>query len=83
MHICKTLFPMALHSIKLMHVVILLVWSGLATNSKSQQPSNAFIKKVNSDNGLSHNVVNDIVQDGKGFIWIATQYGLNRYDSFR
>ena len=31
-------------------------------------------------NGLSHNVIHDITQDDNGFIWIATLYGLNRYD---
>src|SRR6187455_3376039 len=30
--------------------------------------------------GLSQSSVYDIVQDKKGFMWIATQDGLNRYD---
>jgi ligand-binding sensor domain-containing protein/signal transduction histidine kinase/DNA-binding response OmpR family regulator len=32
--------------------------------------------------GLSNTFVKDIVQDHKGFIWIATTYGLNRYDGY-
>jgi len=31
-------------------------------------------------NGLSQNSVIDIVQDSTGYIWFATQDGLNRYD---
>lgn len=31
-------------------------------------------------NGLSQSSVNGIIQDSKGFIWIATQDGLNRFD---
>ncbi len=31
-------------------------------------------------NGLSHNNVHCVFQDSKGFIWIGTSAGLNRYD---
>ena len=31
-------------------------------------------------NGLSDNTVRHIYQDSKGFLWIATLNGLNRYD---
>lgn len=30
--------------------------------------------------GLSQNTVVSIIQDNRGFLWVATQYGLNRYD---
>lgn len=33
-------------------------------------------------NGLSQSSVNGIIQDNKGFIWIATQDGLNRFDGY-
>lgn len=33
-----------------------------------------------AEQGLSTNTVDDIVADDKGFLWIATQVGLNRYD---
>lgn len=35
---------------------------------------------VSMENGLSSNMVNDVMCDSKGFVWIATSYGLNRYD---
>ncbi len=31
-------------------------------------------------NGLSQNTVLDVMQDSQGFIWVATENGLNRYD---
>lgn len=44
------------------------------------QPPNLYFKKINTGNGLSHNKVNCIVQDKRGFTWIGTDDGLNRYD---
>lgn len=34
------------------------------------------------DEGLSHTDANDVVQDKKGYIWMATYFGLNRYDGY-
>lgn len=33
--------------------------------------------------GMSQSVVNDIMQDNQGYIWIATEFGLNRFNMFR
>ncbi|MDX1672422.1 MAG: two-component regulator propeller domain-containing protein, partial [Balneolaceae bacterium] len=32
------------------------------------------------ENGLSESVANDMLQDADGYIWVATGYGLNRFD---
>jgi ligand-binding sensor domain-containing protein len=45
----------------------------------AQQPD-LYFRKINRQNGLSNNKVNCIIQDKRGFIWIGTDDGLNRYD---
>ncbi len=35
-----------------------------------------------ADNQLSSNYANQVLQDQRGFIWIATRNGLNRYDGY-
>ena len=35
-----------------------------------------------SENGLSQNAGLDIFQDSRGYLWIGTQDGLNRYDGY-
>lgn len=35
------------------------------------------------DDNLSSSLVNQIIQDDKGFIWIATEYGLNKFDGYK
>ncbi len=37
-------------------------------------------QKINTQNGLSNNTVNCIVQDKRGFMWMGTNDGLNRFD---
>ena len=34
------------------------------------------------DEGLSHTDANDVAQDDQGYIWIATYFGLDRYDGY-
>lgn len=34
------------------------------------------------ENGLPHNMINQIIQDKKGFIWLATYNGISKYDGY-
>ncbi len=58
----------------LLLLVIIVLWSTPC--------SSVSVKHISVEQGLSQSVVFDIVQDSIGFIWIATQDGLNRYDGY-
>ena len=65
-------------------LVILFVFAFfVATPIKAQQPFSYSFQHISQPNGLLHNEVLSITQDGKGFIWIATRNGLQRYDGSR
>ncbi|MBX2874885.1 MAG: response regulator [Saprospiraceae bacterium] len=57
-------------------LLMLLAIGGLA------QASQIRFEHITSEHGLSENVVNCIFQDSKGFIWVGTNDGLNRYDGY-
>ncbi|PMD86068.1 hypothetical protein BWI97_26360 [Siphonobacter sp. BAB-5405] len=58
---------------------IILGLLGLLGGSFCQGQNIAF-NHLGSENGLSQNSVLAIAQDSRGFIWMGTRYGLNRYD---
>lgn len=39
-------------------------------------------KVWDTSNGLSNNWISDIAQDDQGYLWLATQYGVNRFDGY-
>src|SRR5215212_5799257 len=43
-------------------------------------PPSLYFRKLSAVNGLSQDKVNCILQDRRGFMWIGTDDGLNRYD---
>jgi ligand-binding sensor domain-containing protein len=45
----------------------------------AQKPS-LYFERLTTQNGLSNNKVNCFIQDQRGFMWIGTNDGLNRYD---
>lgn len=49
-------------------------------NLFAQQAREYAFTHLSSFNGLSSNLVNNVIQDKKGFIWLATLDGLQRYD---
>jgi ligand-binding sensor domain-containing protein len=56
-----------------------LVWQALALDPN--QPATSYLRTTFTvEDGLSSNVVNAILQTRDGFLWVATDAGLNRFD---
>ena len=60
-------------------LILLFIFSTGVQETFAQQRKYLF-EKITNDKGLTHNTVFDICQDDKGFMWFATDGGLNRFD---
>ena len=48
-----------------------------------QLPQSLSLKSLRLDDGLSQSVINDILVDNRGFIWLTTYDGINRFDGLK
>lgn len=60
---------------------VLLLISCLAGKGFAQLPDYQFVRYA-AEKGLSHNEVHSFLKDRRGFLWIATSGGLNRFDGY-
>ena len=67
------------HSPKLPAILLLLVSQLFAVFS---QPANWDITYFSTEDGLSSNHVNYVTKDSRGFIWVGTETGLNKFDGY-
>jgi ligand-binding sensor domain-containing protein len=62
---------------------ILIILLSFCINLAAQQPDNYTFRHIDQTDGLLQNNVFGIRQDARGFIWILTPNGLQRYDGSR
>lgn len=62
-------------------IVICLVFSAGWPGAGLAQTAGGY-ESISTAQGLSQGLINDMIQDRDGFIWIATKGGLNRYDGY-
>ena len=77
-------------------LLVLIAWSGqplfaarAQIDSNPAAPDAAFplnqplrFERLTLEDGLSQNTVFAVLQDHQGFLWVATQDGLDRYDGY-
>jgi PAS domain S-box-containing protein len=64
------------------YLLFLQVIIFIISNGWSQELPARF-KRISVEDGLSQSTVTCIIQDRRGFMWIGTEDGLNRYDGYQ
>ncbi len=62
-------------------IIFAIILSNLSLLQLHGQP--LYFHHLTVDNGLPHNMVNSLVEDKYGFMWIATMEGLCRFDGYK
>ncbi|TLU92414.1 two-component regulator propeller domain-containing protein [Dyadobacter sediminis] len=62
-------------------LLLVVCISGKGELALAQSNSYQFVR-YSAEKGLSHNQVNCFLKDRKGFVWIGTAEGLNRFDGY-
>jgi signal transduction histidine kinase/ligand-binding sensor domain-containing protein/DNA-binding NarL/FixJ family response regulator len=57
--------------------VLLLNFHGILIGQNSNLP---VITKLTTEDGLTTNIIYSVLQDNHGFVWIATEQGMNKFD---
>lgn len=63
-------------------VIVLLVLFTVLVQTVFSQSEQFRFKQLNISDGLSHPEIRSIVKDSRGFIWVGTAFGLNRFDGY-
>lgn len=65
-------------------VRLLVLWFMLLVAAPARaELHNAQFRYYSASDGLSNSHITDIVQDGRGYIWVGTTDGLNRFDGYQ
>ncbi|GAC16374.1 EAL domain-containing protein [Aliiglaciecola lipolytica] len=62
---------------------VLLLFGAISSASAAPLINEPKFIQLSTSQGLSQDTVNDLLIDSSGFLWVATQSGLNRFDGYR
>lgn len=61
-------------------ILLPLLFFVLASNAFAQQARQYVFRHLSTANGLSSNIITSILQDHRGYMWMGSNNGLQRYD---
>ncbi|MFV0277551.1 MAG: EAL domain-containing protein [Parahaliea sp.] len=59
---------------------LLMLWLTTPIPTQAYYETQMVFQTLSLEDGLSQSTINDMLQDSRGYLWFATENGLNRYD---
>ncbi len=66
-----------------LQIILLLSFGHISAMSQPSLEPAAYFARLGREQGLSHYTVSDVIQDQAGFVWLATNSGLDRFDGHK
>jgi len=70
------------HKILHTRTFVFVLLFGLSIHPVLSQQRDPEIQRFTNDDALSHNIIEEVFQDEKGFMWFGTYDGLARFDGY-
>jgi ligand-binding sensor domain-containing protein len=67
---------------KFRSLIVLLFCGSLLSNETNIHAQSITFKHYGVDDGISQSEIKSIYQDSEGYLWLATQNGLNKFDGY-
>lgn len=68
---------------RLLFILIAVVWSGLIRTIPGFSSNNVpNLEQFSINEGLSSSSISTLFEDSRGYLWVGTRDGLNRYDGY-
>ena len=64
-------------------LIVLWLVAGFALSAGASLIPDMKFRRLDTRDGLSNSQVNALIRDSRGYLWVGTPYGLNRYDGYR
>ena len=64
-------------------ITLCLFAVSLSVTAQTSMIPDMKFRRLDTPDGLSSSQINNIFRDSRGYVWISTPYGLNRYDGYR
>ena len=64
-------------------IALCLIAVSLSVTAQTSLIPDMKFRRLDTPEGLSSSQINNIFRDSRGYVWISTPYGLNRYDGYR
>lgn len=62
--------------------ILIIITCLISTTTNAQQQNELNCRHINNQNGLMYGYISSIAQDKQGYIWLAGDEGLQRYDGY-